>query len=153
YLRDATDWQWQADELGRAPQDACCIHTGSLALAIGPGGPLIEDLLARRRPSSTISLDPNVRPQVVEPTTYRSAMARWAALAHVIRLSDEDMQVVAPGLAFEQACREWHELGVRLVVLTRGAEGAIASLDGATVAVPAITVKVVDTVGAGDAFT
>jgi fructokinase len=42
---------------------------------------------------------------------------------------------------------------VRLVVITLGGRGAVASLDGVRVTVPAPALDVVDTVGAGDSFT
>jgi fructokinase len=42
---------------------------------------------------------------------------------------------------------------VRLVVITLGGRGAVASLDGLRVTVPTPAVDVVDTVGAGDSFT
>jgi fructokinase len=153
YLAGATDWQWRAEELAGLPADAVCLHTGSLALALQPGGPLIEDLLAGRRDHATVCIDPNVRLSIVDAEVYPAAMARWCRLAHIVRLSDEDLAAVAPGLDFDQASRRWHEAGVRLVVLTRGGDGAVASLDGARVAVPAVAVDAVDTVGAGDAFT
>jgi fructokinase len=100
-----------------------------------------------------VCVDPNVRTSIVDAAVYPAGMARWSRLADIIRLSDEDLAVVAPGLGFTQASRRWHDAGVRLVVLTRGGEGAIASLDGAHIAVPAVAVDPVDTVGAGDAFT
>jgi fructokinase len=52
----------------------------------------------------------------------------------------------------EQAADEWHALGVRVVVITLGPDGALASLDGTRLRVPAPRTRVVDTVGAGDAF-
>ena len=42
--------------------------------------------------------------------------------------------------------------GPALVVVTRGADGAIAVTADAEVAVPAVSTEVVDTVGAGDTF-
>jgi fructokinase len=153
YLTGATDWQWRAEELSRLPTDVSCVHTGSLALALGPGGPLIEELLAARRPRATVCIDPNVRLSFVDAAVYPAAMARWSGLADIVRLSDEDLAAVAPGLDIEQASGLWHAAGVRLVVLTRGADGATASLDGVPVTVPAVPVEPVDTVGAGDAFT
>lgn len=52
-----------------------------------------------------------------------------------------------------EASDTWHAAGARLVVITLGRRGALASLDGARITVPAPAVDVVDTVGAGDAFT
>jgi fructokinase len=153
YLRGAVDWQWRATELAGVPVSASCVHTGSLALALDPGGPLIEEQLAASRRHSTVCIDPNVRPGIVDADDCRARMQRWSQLADIVRLSDEDLAVVMPGSDFEQASHRWHRAGVRLVVLTRGPHGAVASLDGARVAVPAVAVDTVDTVGAGDSFT
>jgi fructokinase len=154
YLRDATDWLWTAGELAAVrPDGACCLHTGSLALALPPGGPLVENLLGTVRGEATVSVDPNVRPGLVPPEAYRESMARWAGLADIVRLSEEDLSVVLPETRIEDACDTWHSLGVRLVVVTRGGRGAVGSLDGARVSVPAVEVATVDTVGAGDSFT
>jgi fructokinase len=154
YLDGATDWQWTAAELtpGRVG-GAHCVHTGSLALVTEPGGPLIEALLGALRGRATISVDPNVRAGIVPAPTYRAGMGRWSRLADIVRLSDEDLAVLRPDGDFDRACADWHAAGVRLVVLTRGPYGAVASLDGTRVEVPAARVEVVDTVGAGDAFT
>jgi fructokinase len=154
YLRGATDWEWSAAELDNARvAGAAGVHAGSLALALEPGGPLIEQLLATARAAATVSIDPNVRPGIVPVDTYRAAIGRWSRLADIIRLSDEDLAVLRPDGDFDRACAQWHEAGVRLVVLTRGGDGAIASLDGTRVEVPAVRVTIVDTVGAGDTFT
>jgi fructokinase len=101
----------------------------------------------------TISIDPNVRTHLVRPSVYRTAFPRWCALADILRLSEEDLEHVRPGTPLEEACDSWHAAGVRLVVVTRGSQGATASLDGERIRVPAPRVKTVDTVGAGDSFT
>jgi fructokinase len=151
YLRGATDWAWQPAELAPSRvSGASCVHAGSLALALSP---VIENLLAAVRPSATVSIDPNVRPGIVPATTYQEAIERWAGLADILRMSDEDLAVLRPDGDFDAACAQWHGMGVRLVVLTRGRHGAVASLDGTLVEVPAVPVSVVDTVGAGDSFT
>ncbi len=71
----------------------------------------------------------------------------------MLRLSEDDLDLLLPGTPPEQACDTWHAAGARLVVITRGADGALASLDGERVQVPAVATHVVDTVGAGDSFT
>ncbi|MEU0242880.1 carbohydrate kinase [Streptomyces sp. NPDC006235] len=154
YADSAADWQWTADELAATRQhDAVCLHTGSLALIRQPGGRHIEDHLAQTREHATVSIDPNVRPLLVPPATYRERLPRWCALADILRLSEDDLALLLPGAGPEQACDTWHAAGVRLVVITLGGRGAVASLDGVRVTVPAPAVDVVDTVGAGDSFT
>jgi fructokinase len=153
YLTGATDWQWSAAELTPARiGDATCVHAGSLALATGPGGPLIEELLRTVRSRATICVDPNVRAGIIPAATYRAGMDRWSRLADIVRLSDEDLAVLRPDGDFGRACADWHAAGVRLVVLTRGPDGAVGSFDGKHVEVPSVPVEVVDTVGAGDSF-
>ncbi|SDC21626.1 5-dehydro-2-deoxygluconokinase [Pelagirhabdus alkalitolerans] len=46
-----------------------------------------------------------------------------------------------------------HDLGIRLIVVKKGAEGAVASFDSKRISAPPYKVEqVIDTVGAGDAF-
>jgi fructokinase len=153
YVDGTADWQWTEAELLDALDGVYAVHTGSLALAVDPGGHAIEQALRRVRPHATISIDPNVRPSIVAPDVYADRLPRWFALADIFRLSVDDLAYLAPGTDIADACDRWHDLGVRLVVVTRGADGAVASLDGERVSVPAIPVTTVDTVGAGDAFT
>ena len=46
----------------------------------------------------------------------------------------------------------WLASGVRVVVVTRGAQGALAWCAAGRIEVPAMPVEVADTVGAGDTF-
>ncbi|MDH6126034.1 carbohydrate kinase [Kitasatospora sp. GP82] len=154
HAEGTADWQWRPEELAAVPlTGTACVHTGSLALIREPGGRVVEDFLDRARDRATVSIDPNVRPLLVDPARYRERLARWCAAADLLRLSADDLDLLLPGLAPEDACDRWHRAGVRLVVVTLGEQGALASLDGARITVPAEPVQVADTVGAGDAFT
>jgi fructokinase len=154
YADSTADWQWTAEELASGVyDDTVCLHTGSLALIREPGGSRIEEHLAQVRERATVSIDPNVRPLLVPPAAYRERLPHWCALADILRLSEDDLALLLPGTSPEQACDTWHADGARLVVITLGERGALASLDGQRVTVPAPPVDVVDTVGAGDSFT
>ena len=127
------------------------MHAASLALTQPPGAAVIEDLLVRQRRRATVSIDPNVRANVVPAQFYREALPRMGrAWPDILRLSDDDLEVAMPGVPVDAACALFHDAGTRLVVVTRGSYGAFASLRGETVTVPALDVDVVDTVGAGD---
>ncbi|MGC5531301.1 carbohydrate kinase family protein [Streptomyces sp. SR-10] len=154
YADGAADWQWSDQELARSTRDdAVCLHTGSLALVRQPGGSRIEDHLARAREHSTVSIDPNVRPLLVPPSLYRERLPRWCAASDILRLSEEDCGILAPGAGLEETCDTWHAAGTPLIVITLGGRGALVSLDGTRVVVPAPPAVIVDTVGAGDSFT
>ncbi|MGV9253615.1 carbohydrate kinase family protein [Streptomyces sp. NPDC003697] len=154
HAQNTADWQWTAEELAEVDlSGTACVHTGSLALVQEPGARVVEDFLAASAPRATISIDPNVRPLLVDPEVYRDRLAHWCALADVLRLSDDDLQLLLPGTPPEQACDTWHAAGAPLVVITLGADGVLASLNGERIVMPAVPTRVVDTVGAGDSFT
>ncbi|GGM10991.1 carbohydrate kinase family protein [Nakamurella endophytica] len=159
YTDGTADWAWTDDTLapvvdgpfgaGGAP---VALHSGSLALALEPSGPVIERLLARARGRMTVSIDPNLRPLLVPVERYRAAIDRWAALADILRVSGDDLELLWPGWTPEQAAAHLHAEGVPLVVVSLGADGAYASLRGDAVRVPIAPTSLVDTVGAGDSF-
>ena len=106
------------------------MHTGTLALALQPSGAVIENLLGRARDRMTISVDPNLRTQLIPAISYRQRIDVWAALSDIIRLSEDDLEQLWPGWTPEQAADHLHKLGVALVVVSLGAAGAFASLRG-----------------------
>ncbi|MGY1438729.1 carbohydrate kinase family protein [Streptomyces reniochalinae] len=153
HAQRTADWQWTDEELARAADSpTTCLHTGSLALAQQPGGAAVERLLARVRQRATVSLDPNVRPLLVDPAVYREALPRWCALADILRLSDDDLGHLRPGATPQEAADAFHADGTGLVVVTLGGDGVMASLHGERIHVAAPPTRVVDTVGAGDSF-
>ncbi|MGI5378724.1 carbohydrate kinase family protein [Streptomyces sp. CA-251387] len=154
HAQNTADWQWTSGELAEVDlSGTACVHTGSLALVREPGAVVVEEFLATASRRTTISIDPNVRPLLVHPDVYRARLAHWCGLADILRLSEDDLELLLPGTPPEQACDTWHAAGARLVVITLGADGALASLDGERLRVPAVTTRVADTVGAGDSFT
>jgi hypothetical protein len=64
HVHRTADWQWTPAELAAAP-GFDSIHAGSLGLALEPGGPVVEAWLEGLKGSTTISLDPNVRPELL----------------------------------------------------------------------------------------
>ncbi|MFC4496372.1 carbohydrate kinase [Streptomyces ovatisporus] len=154
HAENTADWQWTPQELAAAARGpVSCLHTGSLALVRPPGGRAVEELLADVAARATVSIDPNVRPLLVEPAAYRAALPRWCAATDILRLSDDDLAHLLPGgTSPEEAADTFHGDGARLVVVTLGADGVFASLDGERMRAPAPHVEVVDSVGAGDSF-
>lgn len=152
YAGGTADWQWSADEL--APDRlgaASCLHTGSLALVRAPGRTAVEEFVRAAAGRATVSIDPNVRPSLAGRDDYQ--VARWCEWADILKLSDDDLAYLLPDVSVERACDTYHAAGARLVVVTRGAAGALVSLDGERAEVRAPRIDVVDTVGAGDSFT
>jgi sugar/nucleoside kinase (ribokinase family) len=153
HAQGSADWQWTREELTAATAEPfSCLHTGSLALVREPGAAAVEARLEEVRDRATVSVDPNVRPLLVDPAVYRERLPRWCAAADVLRLSDEDLGHLCPGRSPEEAAEVLHGYGAPLVVVTLGPAGVFASLDGQVLRVASPKVDVVDTVGAGDSF-
>jgi fructokinase len=74
------------------------------------------------------------------------------ALAHVVKVSWEDLTTLFPQADPLAVVEGWMAEGVALVVLTKGEAGALARTAHCSIEVPAPPVSVVDTVGAGDAY-
>ena len=70
----------------------------------------------------------------------------------VVKVSDDDLKWLSPGTPAEDAARALLDAGPAVVLLTRGAEGAVAVTRDGSAEVAAPAVEVVDTIGAGDAF-
>ena len=73
-------------------------------------------------------------------------------LVDIVKLSAEDLSWLYPDRSQDEVVADWHAAGIPLVVVTHGEDGASASTPVAAASVPAPSVAVVDTVGAGDAF-
>lgn len=129
------------------------VHTGSIAAVLEPGCLATKALVDTYRLSATFTFDPNIRPALVtDADAARSRLDRLLERADVVKASSEDMHWIDPTRTPEQIATAWLALGPSIVVVTYGADGAVAMCAGGTVRVPAGNVDVVDTVGAGDAF-
>jgi fructokinase len=154
WTEGTADWQWTEAELAGIVDDGtAALHTGSLALELEPGAGRIVELLGRIKGRITISYDPNVRMARRGPVEAgRAAVERVVALADVVKVSSEDLDWLYPGEEPVAAAARWTTAGPALVVVTLGGDGAVALRSGEEVRRPSPPVTVVDTVGAGDAF-
>ncbi|AKJ28684.1 carbohydrate kinase family protein [Caldimonas brevitalea] len=149
----AADRQLMPGSLPSLPADTRVLQFGSYAMVVEPVGSTLRSLAARERQRCVVAYDPNVRLNV-EPD-----IARWQAVVddmlastHLLKISDEDLGLLYPGASADQLASRWLAAGVRLVIVTRGAEGCQAWTRGDQVSEAAPRVEVVDTVGAGDTF-
>jgi fructokinase len=149
----AFDLSW---DLGGAPTEAppTWLHVGSLGTWMTPGAAAVRDLVDRYAGRATVSYDPNCRPHLMgDAGAARTSVEALVAASDVVKASEEDVAWLYPGTSAVDVARAWAETGPALVVVTLGAEGAVGVAAGAVVEVgPAAGGPVVDTVGAGDAF-
>ncbi|WP_421732593.1 carbohydrate kinase family protein [Cellulomonas sp.] len=149
------DLEWDLPETwDEDPGDPVVVHTGSIATVLQPGGAAVATIVARRRATSTITYDPNLRPVLMgSPAHALPVVDALVRLADVVKVSDEDLAWLHPGVAPAEIAEQWSRSGPSLVVVTHGGDGAFASTSaGARISVEAPKVQVADTVGAGDSF-
>ena len=150
------DWQWRDEELASAiDASVVAVHSGSLALTRSPGAEAIVRLLQRARATATVTYDPNCRPLVMDsPTETLTRVEELLEIADVVKASAEDVAWLLPGRELEDVAAEWLAAGPALVAITLGEDGVVAiGRKSCVVRRPGRSVDVVDTVGAGDAFT
>ena len=145
---------WDPGPLAPLSTDVECLHTGSLAITLEPGGLDVFAAMKQARQSGvTLSYDPNVRPALSrDPDTTRGRVEQVTSLCDIVKASEEDLAYLYPGRSYGDVARQWVGYGPSLVVVTLGEQGAFAATALEAVELPARPVNVVDTVGAGDSF-
>ena len=140
-------------ELPDLGDDCEALHFGAISLIPEPCGSTYEALLKREHAKRVISLDPNIRPGFIkDKDAHMARIRRMAAMADIVKFSDEDLAWFGLEGDEDALARHWLHHGAKLVVVTRGAEGAVGYNAAHKVTVPSERVTVVDTVGAGDTF-
>ena len=135
------------------PGDVTALHMGAISLIPEPAGSAYEALALRESDARVISLDPNVRANFIpDADAHRARLHRMMAASHIIKVSDDDRDWLAPGIDGGTFAAERLANGAAIVIETRGGDGAIGYVGGGTIEVGVPKVDVVDTVGAGDTF-
>lgn len=141
------------DHLPTLSDDCEALHFGAISLIPNPCGQTYEDLLAREHEKRVISLDPNIRPAFIkDKAAHLARLNRMAAQSDIIKFSDEDLEWFNMHGDHDELAAQWLQRGPKLVVITKGADGAIAYSKNHKVSVASQKVAVVDTIGAGDTF-
>lgn len=134
--------------------DGAGLHFGSLSLVLEPAASTLEGLMRRESRRRVLSLDPNVRPGLIaDRDAYLRRLEGWVRLVDLVKVSEADLAWLYPNQAAEAIASQWLGLGPALIMVTLGRDGSLAvgTAGRATAVAPEVTV--VDTVGAGDAFT
>jgi fructokinase len=137
-----------------AVRDADAVYFGSLAQRTSGGAAAVRRLVAASDPDALRIFDINLRPPFVQPEVIRASLE----LATVLKLNNQELPVLAamlgPDGTEEQQLDELvRRYSLRLIALTRGGQGSLLVGAKGRSEQPAVAVQVVDTVGAGDAFT
>ena len=100
-----------------------------------------------------ISYDPNLRINLWtnDEQARTNIMSVWS-YANIIKISEEELVFLSSESDLEKGVQKiWHS-DIRLLVITRGAKGAMCITPDFRLTLPGYKVEVVDTTGAGDGF-
>ena len=143
------------EDMPELPSDITALFFGGISLASDPSASAYAALLDRQGGPRAVMIDPNIRPLfITDAEGYRRRMAAMISQADIVKVSDEDLNWLNPApLTQAEKISAMLDTGPSVVIVTQGAEGAIATLaDGTSITVPAVKTNVVDTIGAGDTF-
>ncbi|MDN4494690.1 carbohydrate kinase family protein [Ureibacillus aquaedulcis] len=100
-----------------------------------------------------IAIDANIRPlRWSSEDICRDTITSFFEDAHILKLTDEELFFLTQTNSIQEGIEKLNEFMVPIILITVGADGAYAVLNGETIHVPTQRVEAVDTTGAGDAF-
>lgn len=147
------DIRW-TEQTAAVAQHANVLCFGTLAQRSPISRDTIQKFIAATGPICHRVLDINLRPTMEDQSVYRQSLE----LANILKLSDEELPVLAKN--FKLTCGTEDQLKqlaqrfeLNLIAYTQGEQGATLVRGDEVNHVPGHPVSVVDTVGAGDAFT
>ena len=130
-------------------------HFSSISLALNPSADTFLKMMKeiKKNSQSIISLDPNIRPTIIEnKKKYLSKLSNYMKLADIIKMSDEDYNYISKK-KYDVQIKEWMQFfSIKLFVLTRGPKGSILYTRKKKIIKKINKINIIDTVGAGDTF-
>lgn len=155
-IRENVAW----DQLVLTPEalnsvrEANAVCFGSLAQRNQPASRVIQQLVAATSSNCFRVFDINLRQNFYS----KALMQQSLELVNVLKLNDQELPVLAQmfglnGTAETQIEQLAGQFRLQVIALTRGANGSLLYERGKWSDRPGSSVKVVDTVGAGDSFT
>ncbi len=155
YGKPSADELYNTDDLDNGIlSEARIFHFGSIALvndcvyqaAVQAAG-------TARSKGALISYDPNIRLNMWPgESAARQRSAECLRMADIVKLSDEEMEVVTGTNDINEALDIMNLMGVRIAVITQGSRGVSYCWGSVKGFVPAYDVVSADATGAGDSF-
>ena len=149
------NWVWN-DEIEQKVESADALYFGTL----GQRGKSARAGIRQALKIAIASQIPRILEITLRAPFYDDTLIRESiTLCSVLKLSDEELEpVLACGLdgsftSIDALVELRTKFRLDLVIMTRGAEGAVLISEEEVAEQPGVPAKVVDTVGAGDSFT
>ena len=157
YFNRGADGELSRDEVEDIDLDEfSIIHFGS-ATAFLPGSLQVayQSLLQKALHQNIfISFDPNYRHLLFQNNNQSFIEQSWnfLSICNFFKVSDEEALLLTGRNNVTDAAADFIKKTKAVFTITLGKEGTLLGINGKTITIPSIAVKVVDTTGAGDAF-
>lgn len=155
YRNPGADVHFDATQIGAdAFAGADIFHCGSVSLSLEPSRSAQFELAKRAREAGAlVSFDPNWRPSLWDDFNLaRDLIWQMILLCDIVKVADEEWEFVTGTPDFAEGARKIRERGPKLVVMTRGAQGASWNCAAGQGDVAGFAARAIDTLGAGDSF-
>lgn len=155
YRAPSADVNLRADEIDPEQlKNTRFLHFGSVSLTTEPArSATLHAAKTAKSLGAIITYDPNYRPSLwPDEQTAVERMLEPLPLVDVLKVSDEELPLLTGTSDPEAGAKILAGQGIRLVLVTLGANGACYRFDGHTGRVPGVKSVVGDTNGAGDTF-
>jgi 2-dehydro-3-deoxygluconokinase len=130
------------------------LHITGITPALGPGpaAAMRAAVEIARGHGVTVSLDVNYRSALWDASAAAAALRELMKHADVVFAGEREAVLLVDAGEPDRMAREISSLGPRQVIIKRGPRGCVGCIDGVPHHQPAVLVRAVDPVGAGDAF-
>lgn len=155
YRDPSADVNLRSDEISEEQlKNTRFLHFGSVSLTTDPARTAtLHAAETAKKHGAIISYDPNYRASLwSDEATAIQRMLEPLPMVDVLKVSDEELPLLTGTTDLEEGSAMLAAKGIRLVLVTLGANGAFYRFGTHTGHIPGVKVKVGDTNGAGDTF-
>lgn len=155
YRKPGADMLLRAEEVEETWfHDAYALHFCSVSLGNFPMKEAHRKAISyAQKAGALVSFDPNLRFALWEDhEALRRVILEFMPMAHILKISDEELEFITGKNEIKQALPELLKGNTRLVIYTKGSEGAECYTKQFCASADSQKVKAVDTTGAGDGF-
>ncbi|MBM7835500.1 2-dehydro-3-deoxygluconokinase [Clostridium sardiniense] len=114
---------------------------------------ILDAIALAKKHNLIISFDPNIRLKMWTKEQATEFIKKILPEIDILLIGDEEVELLCGHCDLKKAIKEFHDYGIKNVVIKRGEYGAVGSFGDEICYVDAVKPRaVVDTVGAGDGF-
>lgn len=130
-------------------------HFGSISLINEPGrSATIEAVRQARRAGALVSFDVNYRPSLwPNPEAAYQIIMTMLPQAHLVKVNQDELELLSGSKELEAGSHVLLQHGPQVCIVTLGPDGSFFNTGNQNQHIPGFSVKTVDSIGCGDAFT